>query len=122
VWGNLLASFVRFSLPYATVSYSLSQRTREIGIRVALGADRSRLLWWMVGQGMQYALAGVVIGLVAALFGLSVMSSFLFEVAPTDPLTFAVVSVLLLGAALLACYIPARRATTVDPMSALRQE
>jgi len=76
----------------------------------------------MVGQGMQYALAGVVIGLVAALFGLSVMSSFLFEVAPTDPLTFAVVSVLLLGAALLACYIPARRATTVDPMSALRQE
>ena len=122
MWGNLLASFVRFSLPYATVSYSLSQRTREIGIRVALGADRSRLLWWMVGQGMQYALAGVVIGLVAALFGLSVMSSFLFEVAPTDPLTFAVVSVLLLGAALLACYIPARRATTVDPMSALRQE
>jgi predicted permease len=107
---------------YGTVSYSVSQRTREIGIRVALGAERSRLLRWAIGLGMRYALAGVAIGLVVALLGLRLISSFLYEVAPTDPVTFIVVTALLLGATLLACYIPARKAAAADPMIALRQE
>ncbi len=101
---------------------ALSRRTREIGVRVALGASSREVLGMILGQGMRTILIGVAIGLVGALALTRSVQSLLFGVTPTDPLTFAAVILLLMGAALLACYIPARRATKVDPMVALRYE
>jgi predicted permease len=107
---------------YGVIAYVVSQRTREIGIRMALGAQQNKILRMVVGQGARVALLGIAIGLVAS-FGLTrIMSSMLFGVSATDPLTFAAVLVLLLTAALAACWIPARRASRVDPMVALRHE
>jgi ABC-type antimicrobial peptide transport system permease subunit len=107
---------------YGVIAYVVSQRTREIGIRMALGAQQNKILRMVVGQGARVALLGIAIGLVAS-FGLTrIMSSMLFGVSATDPLTFAAVLVLLLAAALAACWIPARRASRVDPMVALRHE
>ncbi len=107
---------------YAVIAYSVVQRTREIGIRMALGAQSRDVLKLVVRNGMKLALIGVAVGLAGALALSRLVSSLLFGVTPTDTLTFAAVLIGLLGVALLACYIPARRATKVDPLEALRNE
>jgi putative ABC transport system permease protein len=107
---------------YGVMSYMVTQRARELGVRVALGANSRDVLGLVLGQGARLALAGVVIGLVAALAVTRVMTKMLFNVSATDPVTFVVISLLLIAVALLASYLPARRATRVDPIIALRAE
>jgi len=107
---------------YGVMSYSVAQRSRELGIRMALGAARPRVLTLVVGQGMALAGIGVVLGLVAAFALTRFLSSQLFSVGATDPSTFALVSILLAAVAFLATLVPAMRATRVDPVVALREE
>lgn len=107
---------------YGVISYSVAQRTREIGIRVALGADRIGLLRMVITEGAMLALAGVLLGLAGSLLAARFIASQLHGVRPTDPATFAGVAVLLTLVALLACWVPARRAMRVDPLVALRYE
>ena len=125
---SLLAIFSGLSLLlavtgiYAALSYVVSQRTREIGIRMALGANRSDVQNLVIKQGMKLAFAGVIIGAAASLAMTRVMASLLFGVSASDPVTFSSVALLLILVSLAACWIPARRATKVDPMIALRHE
>ena len=107
---------------YGVLSYSVNQQRHEIGIRRALGAQRSDVLLLVAGQGLRLALVGLAVGLVLSFFFTRALASLLFGVSATDPLTFAGVTTILFLVAVIACYIPARRATKVDPLIALRSE
>ena len=104
------------------MSYSVSRRTRELGVRIALGAKRRDVLTLVLRQGMTLALVGIVLGVSGAFVVTRYLESLLFGVRATDPLTFAVTSIVLATVAFAACYLPARRATQVDPVIALRSE
>jgi predicted permease len=107
---------------YGVMAYAVTQRTQEIGLRVALGATTRNVLGMVLGQGLRMTVIGLAVGLGGAFFLTRVMASLLFEVSLTDPLTFVVVGVGLTAVGLLACFVPARRAARVDPMIALRYE
>jgi predicted permease len=119
---GLLAVFLACIGIYGLMSYTVARRTSEIGIRVALGADRSTVLRMVMREGLILALVGIAIGLPAALAANRLVSGMLFGLSPTDPLSMTAASITLLALALVACYIPARRAAKVDPMVALRYE
>jgi putative ABC transport system permease protein len=127
----LLGSFAGLALLlasvgiYGVISYSVTLRVHEIGIRVALGAEKRNIFRLVIGQGLRLVLAGLAVGAAAALILARLLSSFahlLYGVGAGDPVTFIAVSLLLTGVAILACYLPARKATRVDPMIALRYE
>jgi ABC-type antimicrobial peptide transport system permease subunit len=107
---------------YGVMSYTFSRRIHEIGIRVALGAQRMDILRMALAEGMRMVVLGLLAGLIGAAALTRFLRSLLFNVTATDPLVFAAIAVLLAAVALLACYIPARRATRVDPLVALREE
>ena len=124
----LLAIFAGLALALAAVgifgvmAYSVVQRTRELGVRMALGATRGRVLRLVVGHGLRLALIGVTIGIAASLAVTRYLSSMLFNVPPHDPMTLAALAAGLVVVSLGACYLPARRATLINPISALREE
>jgi ABC-type antimicrobial peptide transport system permease subunit len=107
---------------YGVLSYSISQRTQEIGLRVALGATRGDVLRLILGQGLRLAGAGIALGLAGALGAGQVVGTVLYNVTPTDPLTFGVIATVLAGVAMAASYLPARQAMAVEPNIALRVE
>ena len=117
VVGVLLASIG----VYGVLAYSVSQRTQEIGVRVTLGAGRSEVFRLIVGQGLRLTTIGIVIGLALAAFGTPLTRSLLYNVSPFDPFSFIAVSLFFIGVALVASFVPARRAVSVDPVVALRQ-
>jgi putative ABC transport system permease protein len=118
----LLASVLAILGIFGVMGYSVGQRTQEMAVRVALGAQRSRVVGLVVRQGMSIAALGLAAGVLGALGLTRFLSSFLYDVKPTDFGTFIIALVLLAGASLVACYIPARRASSVDPVQVLRVE
>ena len=126
--ATLLASFGLLALVlaavgiYGVMGYSVARRTREIGIRMSLGAQRGDVLKMVLKEGMAMVGIGIALGLVGAFFVTGLLVSFLYGVSVTDPVTFASISLILAGVALVASFVPARRATKVDPLVALRHE
>jgi putative ABC transport system permease protein len=119
--GGLAFSLAAVGI-YGVVAYSVTQRTHEIGLRMAIGAQRTDVVRMVLGQGLRLAVAGVVIGAAMAGIGSRLIKGMLFEVEPADPGTYVAVAGAVLGVAMLASYLPARRATRVDPIRALRSE
>ena len=119
---SILGMFLAAVGLYATVAYLVNRRTHEIGIRMALGARRAEVLRLVMAQGLRLSAAGAGIGLVGAMAASRLASRFLYGVRPTDPLTYVASMLVAVGVALLASYLPARRATKVDPLVALRYE
>jgi ABC-type antimicrobial peptide transport system permease subunit len=117
---GLLALVLASMGVYGVMAYSVSQRTRELGIRMALGAQASEVVQLVLRQGMAIAAVGLTIGLLAALAATRLLGALLYGVNPSDPIVFAGVTILLAGAAFAACYLPARRAVRIDPVIALR--
>ena len=107
---------------YGVIAYSVAQRTHEIGIRMALGASRRNVVWLVLGQGMRLVGIGIALGVAGGTALSRALSAWLFGLSPFDPIAYATVSLFLVVVALVACYIPARRATKVDPLVALRYE
>ncbi len=127
-WMRALGIFATLALVlsvvgiYGVVSYAVAQRTHEIGVRMALGAQRTDVLKMVVRQGMVMSAGGVIVGVLGAVGTTRLLSSWLYEIEATDPATFATVAVVLVGIALLATYVPARGAARVDPVNAMRVE
>jgi putative ABC transport system permease protein len=128
LYAVLLGAFAMLALAlaavglYGVLSYSVSQRHREFGVRLALGAERGDILRLVVQQGLALTLVGVALGLAGALGVTRFLKTLLFGISPNDPATYAAICALLVAVAFLACWIPARRASRVDPMAALRVE
>src|SRR5207247_1621504 len=124
LWIMLLFAGVALILSsigiYGVIAYSVQQRRKEFGIRIALGAQRRDILRLAVSEGMRLVLMGISIGLVGSLVAMSGITKLLYEVGPNDPAAFAAITVLLVAVAFIAAYIPARKATTADPISVLR--
>lgn len=118
----LLAALLASVGIYSLIAYSVAERTRELGIRVALGADRRAVMWLIVGEGLELAAAGIVIGLIGSWMLTGTLRTLLFDVSPIDPAVIAVTMAAVLLVTALASYLPARRALKVDPMVALRAE
>jgi putative ABC transport system permease protein len=117
-----IASFLAAVGLYGVVSYTVSQRTREMGLRLAVGASRAHLMRTVIAQGMKPAIAGVALGLAGALTLARLLETLLFGVTPFDPASYAATALMLLVVAAFACFVPARRTMRLDPLIALRHE